>query len=400
MRTKREMEDARKKFEEEIGKMANAGRALDLQRQAQAVLYGNPYDENGKPNGLSTAAPGAYANSLADLQARFAQVAAKIPANASMAPRDLAEEYNSLSRQIDVLATKYNQLATAARNVKNVAADTPGLLPFVTSATRTGSASEETERARRESYLAKADLGKRFTDADLRALGVQTSGLGQGAFAIPFSQGFDKVFGKQGPKAAKLVPTPDQIDANKTIAEWKKFADRLGTEISSALATSLSRGFEALFANGGGLKSGFKAMTGALIEGLGDMFERVGESALVGLSFMQKIKDAILTFSPEIGIAAALGLIALGAAMKGAGARIVNGSGGVGGAGSYGSTAPGTIVDRGLINPTGPSNSGAAAGIQARPSIVFAPTLLGAKDPTVLRTLDEMLRALDQRGRL
>lgn len=239
----------------------------------------------------------------------------------------------------------------------------------------------DAEREQRERYLAKANLGKQFDDATLRALGVQTSQY--------YGQAGAKIEHKGLVTAAKLVPTPDEKDAKDTIAQWQKYADQVGRGIANTIGDAIGAGFEALFEKGGSLKNGFKALTGTLLAGLGDMFEQAGKQALLGLSFIKTIVDSIATMNPAVGIAAAVGLIALGAALKGAGGRVsASASGGGGGSANYSSPSLGGTI---IVNPRGASGTSSVAGMEARPSNNFYVSLFGKDDPRAQRELLEMI---------
>lgn len=410
-RTRRELEKTAEEFAKQVAKMANAGRAQDLQQQARNVLYGQPYDEaTGKPNAQSKLVPGAYENSLAHMQARFAQLSAQIPVGATMAPAKIADEYNKLSKAIDAAAATFGELRTAAQDVANQPADM-GLLAVVSSAARDNPAARA--RLEEEAIAALAKSMPRFNDGS-----VASNDLMRGIEAAEGAKQLNELIKKYNPfadrsqerkeerdfgyslkaKASAITLTPTQQAAEETIKAWTALANRIGSEMASTVARSLSSGFESLFSRGGSLKSGFKAMTGAILEGLGSMFEQIGEQALAGMTFMKAIKDSLLAFAPEIGIPAAIGLIALGAALKGAGSRIAS-SGSGGGGGSYSASAPSAVSGTYYVNPSSPaSHTYSAAGMQAAQPVMVNATFIGTRDPKVQRELLEMIRNAQQRG--
>ena len=178
-------------------------------------------------------------------------------------------------------------------------------------------------------------------------------------------------------------------------AESERLAQQIQQQIGQTIGNALANGFQAAFAAGGNIGTGIKALMQSVLSGLGSIFMEIGEKALAGMAFIQKISAAIASMNPWVGIPAALGLIALGAVMKGSG-----GSGGAGSSygGSY-SSSGNTIVDRGLINPlapTGPVTS--PSNIAARPTTVLQATIIGVNDPTAQRQLQEMINKANRRG--
>lgn len=201
----------------------------------------------------------------------------------------------------------------------------------------------------------------------------------------------------KGIKAAKL-PTNEYEKA--IVTRMKAIGAQAGEGFVSSMAATISRGFEVAF-SGGGAKSIFKALAGGVLEGLGTVFIQIGEAALVGLAVMQTIKNAILAFAPEVGLAAAIGLIAIGAAMHGAGGALSrSGSGGGGGyGGGYSSSSYGGGVTTMMgLTPVAPSSGPSAAGIASRNSVVVNATIIGKDDPAAQRQLLEMIARAQRRG--
>lgn len=410
-RTKREMEESRKKFEEEIGRMANASDGVPLMKKARDIWFGTPYSTDAKGNTTlnmrSAGAPGAYKGSLADLessqrfldeQMREARLrsggAFDLKANKTI--DDIQKAIDALKPKIEKARSEFRDAQTAIEYVANARPDM-GMLPLISTAARDQTASQiEEERRRAEEFLAKANLAKQFADDDLRRLGVQSIGLtGGGNLGTP---SLGQLMAGTHVKPKTPIPTPTQEEADRVVKEWGKLGERIGAEVASTLAASLSRGFEALFAKGGNLKDGFKAMTGALLEGLGTMFEQVGEKALIGAQFMQTLIAAISGFNPAGTIAAALGLIALGAAMKGAGSRLASGSSG--GGGGYSTSHYGSNYATGatFVNPSGASSTSSVAGMQAIQPIVNHNTFIGYDDPRVQRDFLILQARANRRG--
>lgn len=197
-------------------------------------------------------------------------------------------------------------------------------------------------------------------------------------------------------KPAKVtwIP-PDQAQANE---EWIRYAENVGKQLASTIGDSIGKGFEALFSKGGGLKAGFKALTGSLLEGLGDMFEQAGKHALLGLSFIKGIVDSIASMNPVTGIAAAVGLIALGAAMKSAGASVAA-SGASGGGASYYGASSSSVHSTSYVNPAAPAAASySAAGLHSVSPVIVNATIIGKDDPSAQRQLLEMIARAQRRG--
>jgi len=201
-----------------------------------------------------------------------------------------------------------------------------------------------------------------------------------------------------GVKAAKLPAlSAAEEDAKATVKRMTKFADDAAQHIASTFGSTIAAGFTAAFAPGGNSKSIFKAMTSSILEGLGSMFEQIGVASLVGLEFIQGIKAAIFAFAPEVGLVAAIGLIAFGAALKGAGSRIgSSGSGGASGGGYTGASVT-PITSIGYINPVAPAGSSASASsIGAQQPVHF--TIIGKDDPAAQRQILELMARANRRG--
>lgn len=201
----------------------------------------------------------------------------------------------------------------------------------------------------------------------------------------------------EGDASNPLSPAGFKKWAEKLNAQMNEYSDQLGRQLAGTFARSISAGLESAFAKGGGIKSAWKALTGSFLEGLGEMFETIGEKALAGLAFIKTITDAIAGMAPEIGIPAAIGLIALGAVLKGAGARAASsGSGG----GSYSSyAAPANTRGTVLVHPTTPASSTvSAAGLTAKQPITVNATIIGKDDPQAQWQLLEMIARAQRRG--
>lgn len=192
---------------------------------------------------------------------------------------------------------------------------------------------------------------------------------------------------------AELVPMTEAYRAFQQIEQV------LSQGLASSLGNAIASGFAAAFQSGS-ITDGFRALGAAFLGGLGGMLQQVGTASLAANKLMLSIKNAILSFNPVVGIAASIGLIALGGALQGlAGRTTSQRSVPVGaGAGASGSTG-GTIIDRGVIGGPIAAFGGASFGAPGVPGGVSVGNLvlLSPNDPTWQRQLSESLRGLSAR---
>ena len=190
----------------------------------------------------------------------------------------------------------------------------------------------------------------------------------------------------------------DNIKQQTINQHIKAVGDEIGTTFADSIAGGIAKGIES-----GSIAKGFKALAGGLLSGLGHVLLQVGTESLLAANLFAKFVGALLLFDPPGAIAASLELIALGGILEGLGGALA-GSGGGGGGGGYGGGGyggGGTIVDRGIINPLSPLGytSGALSGsIQPRQPIVNNFMLVGPRDPTVQRTIQEIVTNASKRG--
>lgn len=218
--------------------------------------------------------------------------------------------------------------------------------------------------------------------------GVQSSTLG-GTF-MTTRLGGDEGYRAFGLKAADLGKGFEAQFVNP-------LGETISKTIGDVIGSSIQSGFDAAFAKGGNIAAGAKALLGTATATMGGVFKDIGIQSLLGMQFMQSIKLAIASWNPALGVAASIGLIALGSAMQSAGGRLSSGGGGGGfsGGGGSSSSAP-MIVDRGFINPT--SAASAAGSVSMRNVVVLAPTIIGADSITAQRAVKELIRNADRRG--
>lgn len=167
--------------------------------------------------------------------------------------------------------------------------------------------------------------------------------------------------------------------------------------IASGIADGLTSGFEAAF-SGGGLSGGFEALTASLLGGLGSMLISFGTASLLASKQMMAIKASLAALDPTTSAAAAIGMIALGAALKGAAQAAFGGGAGGGGGGSYGRFTGGgmsAIPTAQLI--FGATSATTAAGMSPRAANMTF-NVIGPRDPQAQRTIQELLNKANSRG--
>lgn len=216
---------------------------------------------------------------------------------------------------------------------------------------------------------------------------------------------------REGQAKAQPMVLPQAVIDNIR-RTMQQFDERINTEMGNSivafraamaagfaisLAEGLAAGFETAFATGS-ITQGFKALTGAMLSGLGSMLVQFGTKALIANQTIQNMFANMFTPGPQ-GIAAAAAIIAIGSGLVAAGRSI--------GAGAAGAT-----------NRSAPAMAGGGfgtGGSMTLPSITFGPTtarsasnivptsnntfnIIGVNDPSAQRQLQEMLRNADRRG--
>lgn len=181
------------------------------------------------------------------------------------------------------------------------------------------------------------------------------------------------------------------------LEEMTAMATNLAVGIKDILADSVALGIEQAIATGS-MASGFKAMAKAMLAGLGVMLIQFGKSLIPVGALMGKVRTALMTLSPQGIVAAGLGMIAVGAALRGAAQAAFGGS--AAGAGTAASIAPslgttgGTMTLGGLTY--GPTAAGSAATIQRVNPVSV--TIIGPNDPAAQRQMQELITNANRRG--
>lgn len=189
------------------------------------------------------------------------------------------------------------------------------------------------------------------------------------------------------------------LDATRAafIAEMSALGAQMDKEITNVLSNALASGIENAIATGS-IGEGFKSVAAALLGGLGDIVQRLGVAMLPVAALMQKLMESMASLNPYAMAAAAVGLIALGASMKGIARRAVggvsSGTAAMGGTiGGLGISGGGTITTRQF----GTTMAGAASQSVA-PVQPMNVTIIGPNDPNAQRQIATLMDNAARRG--
>ena len=183
-------------------------------------------------------------------------------------------------------------------------------------------------------------------------------------------------------------------------------ADAFRAFIAESFASAIAQGLQQAFAVGlasRSISAGFAALAATMISGLGSMMVQFGTKALAAALAISKLWKFISAPGP-LGVAAALGIIAIGASLQAAGGAIFNNTSGRGGGGagavggSYMATAPGA---GGTTLPGltfGPTMASSASSVSAMAPV--AVTIIGPNDPQAQRQMQELIRNANRRGNI
>lgn len=191
--------------------------------------------------------------------------------------------------------------------------------------------------------------------------------------------------------------------------EAKAAADKMHQElyttfqasIGAALVGGVVSGIEQALASGS-IGEGFKAMASMMLAGLGDAMIRFGTQSATFAALMETIISGFSFLDPATSLAAALAMIGIGAALKGAargmfgkqsgGSAFSTASFGGGGGGGFGGSLPTTQLIFGSTSAT------TAAGMAPRTPMNV--TVIGPNDPSAQRAIQELMNKANSRGRI
>lgn len=326
--------------------------------------------------------------------------------------RSAAEDLKKVEDRLKEIKPIYDSImgvgglgGTLARAAQRQAAlDLPG---FVTEDLAKGAKAEKAGDA----------LAKKLADAYQRELAADMKSATKLAVAQMLADA-ETTYAAQNSIIAELVPTKKQIDASiKDVSEQisdaikndpflaaqkaiHELADRVQREFGAVMGDAMASAFETAF-SGRGLKAAFGNLISAALSGLGGLMEAVGAQMIIYGTWVAKFIAHVATFDPIGQIEAGIGMIAAGALLKsiaGSFGHSNGGSGGGGGGGGYsGSAGLGSIIDRGVIDPTSYSQR-TASSIQQRPGVTVNATIIGKDDPNAQRQIAEIVTKAVQRG--
>lgn len=190
------------------------------------------------------------------------------------------------------------------------------------------------------------------------------------------------------------------VAASTYLAEMTDFAADIATAFRDIMVDSFAAGIEAAIATGS-ITQGFKEFTKTMLSGLGSMLITFGKALIPIGALMEKVRMALLNLSPQGLVAAGIGMIAIGAALRGAAtAAFGGGAPAAGGGSAMMASALGTSTAAGAMTlPTqfyGPTAAGSSATIAAMTPMNV--TIVGPNDPAAQRQMQELMRNAQRRG--
>lgn len=176
---------------------------------------------------------------------------------------------------------------------------------------------------------------------------------------------------KQGPPP---LPTELSDDMAKFL-QLTELAEQVGNQFGETLANSIANGVE-IAVRTGRIDDAFKAVTGGILIGLGNLMITVGTKGLLTAKWLATFQE-LLTKKPALAIPVALGMIAAGGAVRALGESMTDDASSGRGGGYAGGSNVGGFVDRGLVNPLN-GTVGATGTISPRPQINMTAVVYGS----------------------
>jgi hypothetical protein len=435
MRTNRELEKTQKEFNDRLGQMANSfnagglgGRDGMLTKLYSGDQFAAAIGRNPGESALDFTARSEGIQGLRFLQARQRAAVPKglfgQGSSEADALRATTAKLNEMVRQYDtatailqrVTATVVDEATNGIKNgkEKRFKGDAPslsidnrlnGLTGMGLNNLEPGRINDA-ERSRKQQlidlqdqYVVERDTAK-TTEERERALAKIAETMKKIAALSPWQQDMQEK--GDGVKVAKIgtagLSEGIETDMKEKAKRIEQLSKQMGAQIGQSFGAGISGAFETLF-SGGGLAKAFESFTAQLLSGLGGMMEQLGAQMIVMGSFLEGFITSLMSLDGPGAIAAGVGLIAAGAALKAI-------AGSFGGHGSSGGSGGGTsgggyasIIDRGTIMPG--SFSGSVNGpAQAKANVTNNVTIIGPNDPTAQRAWDELQRKSLQRGSL
>lgn len=392
-KTRKELEKTQEEFDKRIEEMRRRGEGKQILGDARLEQG----DVNEAKNALAALTPKIEAARV-KMEALHQEVGRGSPLwkKAHNEWIDLSDQADVLGKKAEAAAKRVSEAMKAEASLRNAPAD-KDQLGMKTTAKRdptSGALDKSMEKyiKEQEAYAKRfEELWRDHFDGVSKYEGLVDEDRAK--LAAKATEAFVKL---QKSAADEIKKWTDEAaaDFDRAMDDLKRKADERSREIGSAISNGLTAGLTSLL-SGKGLGDAFKKMTAALLEGLGDMAIRFGESSAAFMKFMVDIQQAIFGDNPVLGLAASLGMIALGVSLKAAGSAIGS-SGSGGGGGSYSSYALAPTNGTVLVGP--PSSRTSAASISARPTINVNANIIGKDDPAAQRQLLEMISRAQRRG--
>jgi len=178
------------------------------------------------------------------------------------------------------------------------------------------------------------------------------------------------------------------------LLEWGAMIDSLENQMATTLADSIGSAFESAFATGR-ISEGFRVLGQSMLSGLGSMLQMFGTKALVASKLMATLLESFKSLNPYVAVGAAIGLIALGGALKGV-ASAAFGGGGAAPPLSASAIGGSTVTTRLPGLTFGPTASATAGQLRAAAPVNV--TIIGPNDPTAQRQMQELMMNAQRRG--
>jgi len=106
------------------------------------------------------------------------------------------------------------------------------------------------------------------------------------------------------------------------VQDFQKALEYLVNETAFLIGDTMALAFGSMFSKNINFKQGFKSLLGSFLQSLGDMVMTMGVKIIATSKLLAKAMAALTALNPIVGLAAGIGLLALGAAIKGGGMAI------------------------------------------------------------------------------
>jgi hypothetical protein len=203
-----------------------------------------------------------------------------------------------------------------------------------------------------------------------------------------------------------IINEPEALRALR--ARIGTFADGIGQAIAGSISAGFGAAFTKVFQGGGVMASigaGFKALTGALLGGLGQAMVAFGQATVVAGGLMEVIKKTLMGFFGLGTVAAGVAMIAIGSALSAVASSAFGGMGSGGGGASF--SAPslsGDVSTRTTLTPRAapvgglPAPTGRTGTLETPRPVVVNATIIGPNDPSAQRAVKQLITNAERRG--